>query len=135
MLKFIDLGLLQTFAPQSLRIKFESSEGAMMIDLSTIASLELVQNLQNAESKHCLYGLLNETRTRMGARLLKNNVLQPSTDISKIEKRWAAVNELSSKEELFFSLRGGLYNAIRVQLGADEDNSAERLHRHRSSTC
>jgi len=78
-----------------------------MIDLSTIANLELVQNLQNAKSKHCLFGLLNETSTRMGARLLKNNVLQPSTDRAKIEKRWAAVNELSTKEELFFSLRGG----------------------------
>ncbi len=78
-----------------------------MIDLSTIANLELVQNLQNAKSKHCLYGLLNETRTRMGARLLKNNVLQPSTDVLKIEKRWTAVDELSTKEELFFTLREG----------------------------
>ncbi|KAK5951705.1 MutS protein msh4 [Knufia fluminis] len=76
-----------------------------MIDLSTIANLELVQNLQNAKSKHCLFGLLNETGTKMGARLLKNNVLQPSTDRTKIEQRWAAVNELSTKEELFFGIR------------------------------
>ena len=80
-----------------------------MIDLSTIASLELVQNLQNAKSKHCLYGSLDQTLTRMGGRLLKNNILQPSTDRSKIERRWAAVNELSSKEELFFSVRDGLF--------------------------
>ncbi|KAK5101573.1 MutS protein msh4 [Exophiala xenobiotica] len=83
-----------------------------MIDLSTIANLELVQNLQNAKSKHCLFGLLNETSTRMGARLLKNNVLQPSTDRAKIEKRWAAVNELSTKEELFFSLREELKRMV-----------------------
>lgn len=79
-----------------------------MIDLSTIASLELVQNLQNAKSKHCLYGSLDQTLTRMGARLLKNNILQPSTDRAKIEQRWAAVSELSSKEELFFPVREGL---------------------------
>lgn len=79
-----------------------------MIDLSTIASLELVQNLQNAKSKHCLYGSLNQTVTAMGARLLKSNVLQPSTERSKIEQRWAAVEELSSKEEMFLSLRDGL---------------------------
>lgn len=97
----------QTFASQSLRIKFESSEGTMMIELSTIASLELVQNLQNARSKDCLFGLLNQTLTKMGSRLLKNNVLQPSTDSIKIEQRLAAVNELSTKEELFFALRDG----------------------------
>lgn len=80
----------------------------MMIDLSTIANLELVQNLQNAKSKHCLYGVLNQTSTRMGARLLKNNILQPSTDRPKIEQRWEVVNELSSKEDVFFPLRDGL---------------------------
>lgn len=80
-----------------------------MIDLSTIASLELVQNLQQSKSKHCLYGVLNQTMTPMGARLLKNNLLQPSTDRSKIEQRWAAVEELSSKEELFYSLRDGVF--------------------------
>lgn len=81
-----------------------------MIDLSTIANLELVQNLQNAKSKDCLFGLLNETGTKMGARLLKNNILQPSTDRTKIEQRWAAVNELSTKEELFFGIKEGERN-------------------------
>lgn len=76
-----------------------------MIDLSTIANLELVQNLQNAKSKDCLYGLLNETLTRMGARLLKNNLLQPSTDDEKIAQRFAAVEELSTNEDMFCTLR------------------------------
>lgn len=104
-MRFVDLGLQQSFAPQSLRIKFESSEGTMMIDLPTITNLELVQNLQNTTSKHCLFGLLNQTSTKMGARLLKNNVLQPSTDKAKLEKRWAAVTELSTREGLFHSLK------------------------------
>lgn len=96
-----------------------------MIDLSTIASLELVQNLQNAKSKHCLYGALDQTLTRMGARLLKNNILQPSTDRSKIEQRWAAVNELSTKEELFFSVREGLFASVHMQFKTDVENSIE----------
>jgi len=85
-----------------------------MIDLSTIANLELVQNLQNAKSKHCLFGLLNETCTRMGARLLKNNILQPSTDRAKIEKRWAAVHELSISEDLFSGLKEGELHCSQV---------------------
>lgn len=79
-----------------------------MIDISTIANLELIQNLQDSKSRHCLFGLLNETMTKMGARLLKNNVLQPSTDRIKIEKRWEAVQELTTREEIFLALREGI---------------------------
>ena len=78
-----------------------------MIDLSTIRSLELVQNLQNAKSKDCLFGLLNQTLTPMGARYLKSNLLQPSTDEELIPKRREAVRELESKEEVFFAVRQG----------------------------
>jgi DNA mismatch repair protein MSH4 len=68
----------------------------MMVDVSTIHSLELVQNLQNAKSKDCLFGLMNQTLTPMGARLLRLNT------------RYDAVEELSNKEELFFATRAGL---------------------------
>ncbi len=84
-----------------------------MIDLSTMRSLELIENLQNAKSKDCLYGLLNETLTPMGARLLKSTVLQPSTDKDILEKRWDALAELTAKEDVFFAVRqGNLRNAL-----------------------
>lgn len=79
-----------------------------MIDLSTMRSLELIQNLLNAKSKNCLYGLLNQTLTPMGTRLLKSNVLQPSTDQDILEKRWDALEELTVKEDVFFAVRQGL---------------------------
>lgn len=78
-----------------------------MIDLSSLVSLELIQNLQNAKSKDCLFGLLNETLTPMGSRLLRSNILQPPTDRDKITRRYEAVEELSSKEEIFFATREG----------------------------
>lgn len=80
-----------------------------MIDLSTIISLELIQNLQNAKSKDCLFGLLNETLTPMGSRLLRSNLLQPSTEPGKLTARYDAVEELSTKEEMFYSVRQGLF--------------------------
>lgn len=79
----------------------------MMIDLSTISTLELAQNLQNAKSKHCLFGVINQTMTPMGARLLKSNILQPMTSIGDLEKRYDALQELTSKEEIFFAVRLG----------------------------
>lgn len=80
----------------------------MLIDLSTIVSLELIQNLQNSKSRDCLFGVLNETLTPMGSRLLRSNVLQPSTEQAKLLARYDAVEELSTKEELFYSARQGL---------------------------
>ena len=79
----------------------------MMIDLSTIVSLELIQNLQNAKSKDCLFGLLNETLTPMGSRFLRSNVLQPSTDNAKLIERYQALEELATKEDMFFNVRTG----------------------------
>ena len=106
-IKYIELGLGKTFPFHALRMKYEPSEGSMMIDVSTIYSLELVQNLQNTRSKDCLFGLLNETLTPMGSRLLRTNVLQPLTDPGTLEGRYDALEELTTKEELFFATRSG----------------------------
>lgn len=81
----------------------------MLIDLSTVSSLELIKNLQNSKSRDCLLGLLNETLTPMGARLLKSNILQPPTELEKITGRHDAVAELSSKEEIFYATRTGAF--------------------------
>ena len=107
-LKYTELALSKTFPYRSLRIKYEPSEGSMMIDLSTIHSLELVQNLHQAKSKECLFGLVNETLTPMGSRLLRSNILQPLTDSDILNTRYDALEELSTKEEMFFAVRQAL---------------------------
>jgi DNA mismatch repair protein MSH4 len=91
-----------------MRIKYEPSEGSMMIDLPSIRALELIQNLYDAKSKHCLFGLLNQTLTPMGARLLRCNILQPQTDKTVLEKRYAAIEELTSDEGVFTTVRQGI---------------------------
>lgn len=80
----------------------------MTIDLATIVSLELIQNMHNTKSKNSLYGLLNETSSPMGARLLRSNILQPSTERAKLAARYNAVEDLSSKEDMFVSVRQAL---------------------------
>lgn len=77
----------------------------MTVDLQTIASLELIQNLHNPKSRDSLYGLLNQTLTPMGARLLRATILQPSTEIVKLTARYNAVEDLSTKEDMFVSVR------------------------------
>lgn len=100
------------FSLHSLRMRYEPSEGSMMIDVSTIYSLELVQNLRDPKSRDCLFGLLNETLTPMGARLLRSNILQPLTDPEVLSMRYAAVDDMTKKEGLFFATRAALKNFL-----------------------
>jgi DNA mismatch repair protein MSH4 len=95
------------FAPHSVRIKYQPSEGTMMIDLSTMRTLELIQNLENTNSKDCLFGLLNQTLTPMGSRTLRSNILQPSTDTQVLNLRLDALQELTSDEDVFVAVREG----------------------------
>lgn len=107
----------------------------MMIDLSTIHSLELIQNLQHAKSKECLFGILNQTLTAMGGRLLKSNVLQPLTDITELENRYDAVGELSRKGDMFFAVRQGIFPLISSlkPVSSDYHDSPQSVRRCRQS--
>ncbi|TEY82963.1 hypothetical protein BOTCAL_0026g00260 [Botryotinia calthae] len=107
-LKYIDMSLSLTFAFHSLRVKYQPSEDSMMIDIATIQSLELIQNLQNAKSKDCLFGLMNETLTPMGSRLLRSNILQPSTQSTLLAARYDALAELSENDDMFLQTRQAL---------------------------
>lgn len=106
-MKYVELGHGVTFPPHALKIKYEPSEGSMMIDVPTICALELIQNLENPKSRYCLFGLLNETLTPMGARLLRSNILQPLTNEDTLKNRYDALEEMSTKEDLFFAVRQG----------------------------
>ncbi|KIH91946.1 hypothetical protein SPBR_01258 [Sporothrix brasiliensis 5110] len=99
-MKFLtdDMGI--DFDDHSVRIKYQPPSDAMMISLPTIRSLELIQNAINSRSKDCLYGLLNRTTTPMGSRVLRSNILQPSTLAAVLNPRYEAVGELAHKDGL-----------------------------------
>jgi len=103
-------------APHSLRVRYEPCEGSMMIDLSTIRSLELIQNLHDTKSKHCLFGLLNQTLTPMGSRLLRSNILQPHLEPEFLMRRYDALEELTSRMDLFLAVRTALKGAKRLDV-------------------
>lgn len=77
----------------------------MLVDSNTVKSLELVRNACNIQSTDTLYGLLNRTLTPMGARFLRVNVLQPSTDTQKLQTRLDAIEELIQNPDMFASVR------------------------------
>ncbi|KAI0459329.1 muts domain V [Xylaria acuta] len=107
--KYVELSCRVSIAAHSLRIRYQPSENTMMIDLSTIHSLELIQNLQEPRSKDCLFGLLNECLTPMGSRMLRSNIVQPSSQVeSTLMPRYDALEELTMKEDMFFDIRRAL---------------------------
>ncbi|KAJ5178734.1 hypothetical protein N7492_001944 [Penicillium capsulatum] len=107
-LKYVELELQRVFVFHSLRIRYEPSQGSMTIDLATIMSLELIQNLHNAKSRDSLYGVLSQTLTPMGTRLLRTNILQPCTERTTLTARYNAVEDLSTKEDMLVSVRHAL---------------------------
>ncbi|GAW14311.1 hypothetical protein ANO14919_037120 [Xylariales sp. No.14919] len=107
--KYVELSCRVSIAAHSLRIRYQPSENTMMIDLSTIHSLELIQNLHEPRSKDCLFGLLNECLTPMGSRMLRSNIIQPSSQVeSTLLPRYDALEELTMKEDMFFEIRKAL---------------------------
>jgi DNA mismatch repair protein MutS len=66
-----------------------------MLDAATIRNLELFESA-GGDSKDTLFGVMNRTRTGMGARLLRNWLVRPSLDPDEIESRLDAVGELAA---------------------------------------
>ncbi|KAI1335601.1 muts domain V-domain-containing protein [Xylariaceae sp. FL0016] len=108
-IKYVEVACRVTILSNSLRIRYQPSENSMMIDISTIQSLELIKNAQNAKSKDCLFGLLNKTLTPMGSRMLRSNIVQPSSQAdSNLLPRYDSLEELTYKEDLFYGVRSAL---------------------------
>lgn len=87
---------------------FERSN-TMILDGVTVRNLELLEPLFQGESRDAvLVSCLDETRTGMGARLLRRRILQPSLDTPEIEQRLDEVEELVRDTILRSSLRDTL---------------------------
>src|SRR5581483_12024585 len=71
---------------------FEISDH-LVLDATTVSNLELV-TASDGNAKHSLLGVLDETMTGMGARLLRQWLLRPLVRIGEIETRLDAVEEL-----------------------------------------
>ncbi|MBW7954933.1 hypothetical protein H3C61_03915 [Candidatus Gracilibacteria bacterium] len=75
----------------------------LKLDNQTIKNLDLVYNfLTGSEVIGTLFGVLNNTKTSMGKRLLKSSILNPLYDIKEIQKRQDFV-EIFFKDKILLS--------------------------------
>ncbi|MBE6612445.1 MAG: DNA mismatch repair protein MutS [Ruminococcaceae bacterium] len=82
------------------------------MDASTRRNLELTEAMRTGEKKGTLLWVLDQTKTAMGARMLRKWVELPLVNLFDIERRLDAVNELYDeflmREELMMNLTGVL---------------------------
>jgi len=76
------------------RIELYAVEGSMVLDPATRRSLELTETLRSGERKGSLLATVDETRTAMGARLLRQWVTRPLLDREPLLARQDAVEWL-----------------------------------------
>lgn len=72
----------------------------MNLDVTAIRNLELVRNMQDGSKRGTLLGVLDFTKTSMGARRLRSWIECPLLDLGRIYERQEAVSELLERSEL-----------------------------------
>ena len=82
------------------------------MDTNTRRNLELIESLRNKDKKGSLLWVLDKTKTAAGARMLRKWVEKPLLNVSAIERRQSAIEELCAgfmlREELGEELSGVL---------------------------
>lgn len=77
----------------------------MVVDEQARKNLELVRSQSEGKVYGSLFWLIDRSETSMGSRLLKEWLLQPLLDISRIELRLSAVEEFKGNGDLLGKLR------------------------------
>lgn len=75
-------------------IRVSSQNEYMALDMFTRSNLELTKTLREGKVRGSLFGVLDHTKTSMGARLLKRSIGEPLQKISEINERLDAVQEI-----------------------------------------
>lgn len=77
-------------------IKPYSPNNYMLLDRSTRRNLELCETMREKSKKGSLFGVLDKTKTAMGARLLRKSIEQPLVNVDDINKRLDIITELNN---------------------------------------
>ncbi|MDR3204464.1 MAG: DNA mismatch repair protein MutS [Deltaproteobacteria bacterium] len=104
--------------------RFLMERDFLLLDEAAVRNLELFKNSRDSSLKGSLLGLIDKTKTLMGARLIREWLARPLTSIEKITLRHQAVENLVSDVLLgenldqALSLMGDLEKALsRLTLG------------------
>jgi DNA mismatch repair protein MutS len=98
-----------------LRIEKVSTENHLVLDRATRTCLELVQTQRDGRREGTLLEVLDDTRTPMGSRLLREWVLSPLCDVARIRHRQQGVAELVESTVLREDIRDLLHDVLDME--------------------
>jgi DNA mismatch repair protein MutS len=76
------------------QIRERQTDQVMRLDEASLNHLEVFENSAPGGKRHTLFGVLNQTRTAMGARMLRRWLAQPLLEKPLIDRRLEALEEL-----------------------------------------
>ena len=86
-----------------------NKDNYLNMDVHTIRNLELFETIRLKERQYSLIWLMDKTKTSMGARTLKNMMLNPLKDEKLINERLDIIEKLNNEFLLREELRNDLY--------------------------
>lgn len=136
LIKYAEFHLNVVFAAKSLKMVYAGAgEKNMIIGSQTAIHLELLNNAEHMGQRGTLFDTLNRTKNTCGFRLLRTELLQPSSCRATIDARLDAVEELIQNEGVYSNLGTvlsrfqdlGSLLAKCVQLPKTEDPKASEI--------
>jgi len=97
------------------KVIIKQKESSMAMDIHTKRNLELTECLRTKERTYSLLWLLDNTKTAMGSRKLKNFIENPLLDMTKINARYNIVEKLLEEFILTEELREDLYEVYDLE--------------------
>ncbi|MFA6173343.1 MAG: DNA mismatch repair protein MutS [Kiritimatiellales bacterium] len=105
-LYYVNTGLRRNLAHVR-RIQVKNPDDYLLLDETTVMNLELVAPLNPARQgpKSTLLSVLDTTRTAMGARMLRDWIIRPLSDLASINARLDAVEAFTANRTLLAEVR------------------------------
>ncbi|MEI8205277.1 MAG: DNA mismatch repair protein MutS [Kiritimatiellales bacterium] len=105
-LYYVNTGLRRNLAHVR-RIQVKNPDDYLLLDETTAMNLELVAPLNPARQgpKSTLFSVLDTTRTAMGARMLRDWIVRPLSDLSSVNARLDAVQAFAGNRTLLAQTR------------------------------
>jgi Mismatch repair ATPase (MutS family) len=100
-----------------IKIQHHQINNRVLMDRATQQSLELTQTIRNGDREGSLLGVLDQTRTPMGGRLLRDWVISPLRVSADIKHRQIGIKELFENATLRREIReilGDIYDIERI---------------------
>ncbi len=97
------------------KVIYKKSDEYLKMDIHTIRNLELVESLRLKERNYSLLWLLDNTKTAMGSRKLKQFIENPLLDIDALNKRYDTIDKLLNEFIICDELREYLYQVYDLE--------------------